>query len=43
MFQVGNACDLDKSLGKFNLIFAGNLIDQLYDPAEFLLQIGDFL
>lgn len=31
-FSVGNACDLDKSLGKFNLVFAGNLIEHLYDP-----------
>jgi len=36
-FEVGNACDLDKSLGMFNLIFGGNLIDRLYDPAAFLL------
>jgi hypothetical protein len=42
-FEVGNACELDKSLGKFNLIFGGNLIDRLYDPAAFLLQIGEFL
>ncbi len=28
-FLVGDACKLDKSLGKFSLIFAGNLIDRL--------------
>ena len=42
-FLVGDACNLDKSLGKFNLIFGGNLIDRLYDPKAFLTQIGSFL
>lgn len=40
---MGNACDLDKNLGKFNLIFGGNLIDRLYNPAAFLEQIGEFI
>lgn len=42
-FLVGNACNLDKSIGKFSLIFGGNLIDRLYDPLAFLVQIGEFL
>lgn len=42
-FIVGDACKLDQSLGKFSLIFGGNLIDRLYEPAEFLLQISQFL
>lgn len=42
-FIVGDACNLDQSLGKFSLIFGGNLIDRLYDPTAFLLQISQFL
>lgn len=30
---------MDANLGKFNLIFAGNLIDRLYDPEAFLHQV----
>ena len=30
-------------MGKFSLIFGGNLIDRLYDPTAFLLQISQFL
>ena len=39
-FVVGNACNLDPSLGKFNLIFGGNLIDRLPNPLAFLNSIG---
>lgn len=42
-FQVGDACKLDQSLGKFSLIFGGNLIDRLYDPEAFLIQVAGFL
>lgn len=42
-FIVGDACKLDQSLGKFSLIFGGNLIDRLYDPTAFLLQVSEFL
>lgn len=42
-FVVGDACKLDQSLGKFSLIFGGNLIDRLYDPEAFLLQVAGFL
>jgi len=31
-FMVGDACSLEKSLGKFDLIFGGNLVDRLNDP-----------
>lgn len=42
-YVVGDACNLDKSLGKFNLIFGGNLIDRLPDPAAFLQSVSGFL
>ena len=42
-FVVGDACNLDASLGKFNLIFGGNLIDRLPDPAAFLSSVSNFL
>jgi SAM-dependent methyltransferase len=42
-FMVGDACNLDKGLGKFNIIFGGNLIDRLPDPAAFILSVSDFL
>lgn len=32
----GDACKLDHNLGKFDVIFGGNLIDRLYDPEGFL-------
>lgn len=34
---------MDKSLGKFDVIFAGNLIDRLYDPELFLYSLKNFL
>lgn len=42
-FVVGDACNLDLGLGKFSLIFGGNLIDRLPDPAAFLLSVSNFL
>jgi 2-polyprenyl-3-methyl-5-hydroxy-6-metoxy-1,4-benzoquinol methylase len=39
-FVVGDACKLENSLGKFSLIFGGNLIDRLYDPEAFLIQVA---
>lgn len=42
-FVVGDACNLDKSLGKFDLIFGGNLIDRLRDPAAFVSSVTEFL
>ena len=41
--MVGDACKLDPSLGKFNLVFGGNLIDRLPDPNAFLNSVGNFL
>lgn len=32
----GDACKLNADLGKFDVIFAGNLIDRVYDPEAFL-------
>ncbi len=43
VFKVGDACNLEESLGKFSLIFGGNLIDRLYDPEAFLIQVARFL
>jgi 2-polyprenyl-3-methyl-5-hydroxy-6-metoxy-1,4-benzoquinol methylase len=39
----GDACKLDQSLGKFDIIFAGNIIDRLYDPEAFLRGVVNFL
>jgi hypothetical protein len=39
-FEVGDACKMDKAMGKFNLIFGGNLIDRLYDPEAFLTHVN---
>ena len=35
-FIQGDACNLNKDLGQFDLIFGGNLVDRLPDPAKFL-------
>lgn len=37
-FWQADACNLKPQWTGFDLIFAGNLIDRLYDPAEFLQQ-----
>jgi SAM-dependent methyltransferase len=42
-FVVGDACNLSPALGKFNLIFGGNLVDRLPNPAAFLTSVGNFL
>ena len=42
-FIQGDACNLNKDLGKFDLIFGGNLLDRLYDPEAFLRQISGFM
>ncbi len=42
-FQMGDACALDDTLGTFDLIFAGNLIDRLPDPTAFLAQLPALL
>lgn len=35
-FEVGDACNLDEKHCNYDLIFAGNLIDRVNDPAAFL-------
>jgi 5-histidylcysteine sulfoxide synthase/putative 4-mercaptohistidine N1-methyltranferase len=35
-FMQGDACNLTDKYTDYNLVFAGNLIDRLYDPAKFL-------
>lgn len=42
-FRQGDAQDLDPSLTDYNLIFAGNLIDRLPNPARFLTHIHERL
>lgn len=38
-FTQGDACNLKPQLTDYDLIFAANLIDRLYDPARFLDEI----
>jgi putative 4-mercaptohistidine N1-methyltranferase len=39
-FMQGDACNLKALYTDYDLVFAGNLIDRLYDPALFLAGIG---
>ncbi|MFM1886606.1 MAG: hypothetical protein RL026_1763 [Pseudomonadota bacterium] len=39
-FWQGDACNLRETYGNFDLVVAANLIDRLYDPAKFLVEIG---
>lgn len=39
-FWQGDACNLKPNLSGFDLIFAGNLIDRLYDPKSFLTDMA---
>ena len=39
-FMQGDACNLAPKYTDYDLVFAGNLIDRLYDPAKFLSLIG---
>ena len=32
----GDACNLVEKFKEYDLVFAGNLLDRLYDPAQFL-------
>jgi 5-histidylcysteine sulfoxide synthase/putative 4-mercaptohistidine N1-methyltranferase len=41
LFMQGDACNLKPLYTGYDLVFAGNLIDRLYDPALFLAGIGD--
>jgi len=36
IFQTGDACDLSSEMNNYDLVFAGNLIDRLYQPKLFL-------
>jgi len=38
-FKQGDACDLDDNYQGYDLIFAGNLIDRLHSPQQFLSTI----
>jgi len=40
-FMQGDACNLLEKYNDYDLVFAGNLIDRLYDPAKFLATIKD--
>ena len=35
-FMQGDACNLPEKFTDYDLVFAGNLIDRLYDPMKFL-------
>jgi 5-histidylcysteine sulfoxide synthase/putative 4-mercaptohistidine N1-methyltranferase len=41
LFMQGDACNLKALYVGYDLVFAGNLIDRLYDPALFLEGLGD--
>jgi 5-histidylcysteine sulfoxide synthase/putative 4-mercaptohistidine N1-methyltranferase len=40
-FWQGDACNLKPVFTGFDLVFAGNLLDRLYDPRKFLLSLHD--
>ena len=40
LFMQGDACNLKSIYTGYDLVFAGNLIDRLYDPALFLREIA---
>ena len=40
-FLQGDACNLVEKFSDYDLVFAGNLLEQLYDPAQFLKLIKD--
>lgn len=40
-FAQGDACNLKPQLRDFDLVFAANLIDRLYEPAKFLDDVHD--
>lgn len=42
-FEQGDACNLKPILTGFDLILAANLIDRLYDPAQFLANVHERL
>ncbi|MFD2206468.1 putative 4-mercaptohistidine N1-methyltransferase [Kiloniella antarctica] len=40
-FMQGDACNLNAKYTDYDLVFAGNLIDRLYDPQKFISTIKD--
>ena len=40
-FATGDACDLPADLTDYDLVFAGNLIDRLYEPQRFLTAMAE--
>jgi 5-histidylcysteine sulfoxide synthase/putative 4-mercaptohistidine N1-methyltranferase len=40
-FMQGDACNLDAKYSDYDVVFAGNLLDRLYDPAAFLRLIKE--
>ncbi len=40
LFAQGDACNLIGKYNGYDLVFAGNLIEHLYDPGKFLAEIG---
>ena len=40
-FMQGDACNLPEKFTNYDVVFAGNLIDRLYDPSLFLALIKD--
>lgn len=40
-FMQGDACNLKDQFRDYDLIFCGNLIDRLYDPAKFLTKVHE--
>ncbi len=41
LFAQADACNLIAKYKSYDLVFAGNLIDRLYDPKKFLIDIKD--
>ncbi len=42
-FWQGDACNLNEKFSNYDLVFAGNLIDRLYEPAKFLTRIHEIV
>lgn len=40
-FHQGDACDLAPEFAEYDLVLAGNLIDRLYQPSDFLTRIHE--
>ncbi|KAG2825275.1 hypothetical protein JG687_00004550 [Phytophthora cactorum] len=43
LFLQGDACNLSPTLGKFDAVFATNLLCRLPEPKKFLMEIGGFI